>query len=80
MTETASQAGEIAAVDWRQYDTNRAIRQLASPNDKIRALTLRRLHVRWYHAGPTQMKRILVAAGVTGPALNECSAICNSCN
>eukprot|EP00971_Amphidinium_carterae_P287971 5716475-Amphidinium_carterae.1 len=74
-TESSAQSAELPSTDWRHFDTNRAVRQLASPNVKIRALTLRRLHVRWYHAGPTQMKRILSAAGVSEPALSECSAI-----
>eukprot|EP00971_Amphidinium_carterae_P088734 1755828-Amphidinium_carterae.1 len=78
--ESSAQSAELPSTDWRHFDTNRAVRQLASPNAKIRALTLRRLHVRWYHAGPTQMKRILSAAGVTEPALSECSAICSTCN
>eukprot|EP00971_Amphidinium_carterae_P349761 6491208-Amphidinium_carterae.2 len=78
--DAATQQETLPAVDWRQFDSNRAIRQLSSANERIRALTLRRLHVRWYHAGPTQMRRILAAAGVTGAALAECAAVCQTCN
>eukprot|EP00971_Amphidinium_carterae_P209125 4148725-Amphidinium_carterae.1 len=46
MVDSTTQAEALPSTDWRQFDSNRAIRQLSSPNDRIRTLTLRRLHVR----------------------------------
>eukprot|EP00971_Amphidinium_carterae_P188088 3733277-Amphidinium_carterae.4 len=62
-------------LDWRFYDTNKAVRLLHSPNQQTRLATLRRLHVRWYHCSREQLERILRASGVQGPALEELSII-----
>eukprot|EP00971_Amphidinium_carterae_P090872 1798631-Amphidinium_carterae.1 len=66
-------------LDWRFYDTNKAVRLLHSPNQQTRLTTLRRLHVRWYHCSREQLERILRASGVHGPALKEISIITSTC-
>eukprot|EP00971_Amphidinium_carterae_P338357 6475627-Amphidinium_carterae.2 len=54
-TQTDMSGGQL---DWRFYDTNKAVRLLHSPNQQTRLATLRRLHVRWYHCSREQLERI----------------------
>eukprot|EP00971_Amphidinium_carterae_P118412 2346114-Amphidinium_carterae.1 len=61
--EDATQTEGTGQVDWRMYDTNKALRNLASTSSRVRLLTLRRLHVRWHHPNdqqprPSNIRRI----------------------
>ena len=57
MLHGETQTEEAEETDWRLYDIKKALRQLHSDNQRLRMLTLRRLHVRWYHAGKEAMER-----------------------
>eukprot|EP00971_Amphidinium_carterae_P351093 6491908-Amphidinium_carterae.1 len=78
ISQTEETMDEIT--DWRMYDIRRALQLLHSDSPRVRMLTLRRLHTRWYHCGKTAMRRILVAAGVHGPALTEMDSVIATCN
>eukprot|EP00971_Amphidinium_carterae_P071767 1419489-Amphidinium_carterae.1 len=77
--EDATQTEGTGQVDWRMYDTNKALRNLASTSSRVRLLTLRRLHVRWHHPNDQQMTRILTAAGAPAVAIGEVPIITQSC-
>eukprot|EP00971_Amphidinium_carterae_P042738 840117-Amphidinium_carterae.1 len=66
---------EGGEVDWRHFDGSRALKQLSSKESRLRMLSLRRLHVRWFHCGASHMRQILETAGVSGPALREVDAV-----
>eukprot|EP00971_Amphidinium_carterae_P149200 2958405-Amphidinium_carterae.2 len=77
--EDATQTEGTGQVDWRIYDTNKALRNLAPTSSRVRLLTLRRLHVRWHHPNDQQMARILTAAGAPTVAIGEVPIITQSC-
>eukprot|EP00971_Amphidinium_carterae_P122267 2420950-Amphidinium_carterae.1 len=77
--EDGTQTEGTGQVDWRSFDTSKALRNLASTSARVRLLTLRRLHVRWHHLNTKQMTDVLTAAGAPQAALQEIPLIANSC-
>lgn len=65
--------------DWANWDLSRAARALKSGNEAVIRRTLRKLHVRWYHASSDTMRRLLRAAGCPATALNIVPAIVDTC-
>ena len=57
--------------DWTSFDVSKSLRMLrtGSPSDITR--TLRKLHLRWWHATRTQMEKMLHAAGVPQGVLDK---------
>eukprot|EP00971_Amphidinium_carterae_P205381 4076224-Amphidinium_carterae.10 len=60
--EEAAQAGS-AQLDWRHYDISKAFTGLHCASEKTKLLTLRRLHVRFFHAGIKALSDLLRLAG-----------------
>eukprot|EP00971_Amphidinium_carterae_P107671 2131956-Amphidinium_carterae.5 len=78
-SEDGTQTEGTGQVDWRSFDTSKALRNLSSSSARVRLLTLRRLHVRWHHLSTKQMTDVLTAAGASPTALQEIPLIANSC-
>ena len=49
--------------DWTDWSLSRALRLLRSPNPMVVKRTLRKLHIRLWHAPAARMKDMLSAAG-----------------
>eukprot|EP00971_Amphidinium_carterae_P154321 3060349-Amphidinium_carterae.1 len=65
---------------WPHLDVNQALRMLQHPTDKgVILRTLRRLHVKWFHASADQMHRVLKAAGIPSQVLRNIPQITDSC-
>ena len=60
-------------------DIDRAITAFRSGRPEIQRQLLRRLHVRWWHASTTKMQHILRQAGISGPVIDMCKSICETC-
>ena len=52
---------------------------LRAGTDPVKRRTLRRLHIRWWHASLSAMRRLLAAAGVPDSTLNLLPAIIDTC-
>ena len=75
--EAGTQADE--GPDWTKWDLGSAIRGLRSASRVIRARTLRRLHVRLWHAPAKRMRDLLQAAGLGPDVLREVQSIVDTC-
>ena len=64
---------------WTQYDVERSLRSLRVGTTEQRSLTLRKLHIRWWHASAQQMQRILGRAGVPKACLDLIPSITHTC-
>ena len=78
-TDTAAQASASGQEDWRSFDTSKALTALRSPDAATRRKALQRLHLRWWHAGTSAMKRTLAAAGAPTQALAEIDSVVQAC-
>ena len=74
---TGVQAGEGA--DWGDWSISRAMRLLRSPNASIRKRTLRKLHVRFWHAPAARLEDLLTTAGAPQAAINEVKLVVDTC-
>ena len=64
---------------WAPSDFRTLLRQLHDKDElKVRA-ALRRLHMRWYHAGIQQMERLLSLVGVPSTAMQLIPSIVDTC-
>ncbi len=80
MTDTAVQQSDLAtSPDWTNFDIGRSMALLRNGNEEQRRVCLQRLHRRWYHATPAQMKGLLERAGVPAEALALIEPICKGC-
>ena len=77
-TESGTQADEQGA-DWSDWSIGRAMRLLRSPNIMIIRRTLRRLHVRMWHAPAKRLKELLTTAGAPQKALDEVQLVVDTC-
>ena len=57
--------------DWTSFDVNRSMRMLRTGSEAQISRELRKLHLRWWHAGRVQMERVLSAAGVPKEVLGK---------
>ena len=65
--------------DWTHFDIKRVLRTLRmSTMDKAR-LTLRKLHLRWWHAPAEAMKKLLNRAGVPSAVTDYCDTVVQTC-
>ncbi len=71
--------GQEEKEDWRCVNVSRIMANLRSPSRDVRALSLKRLHVRWHHANTTQMTQLLRAAGVPPHVLAEVVEVVRAC-
>ena len=66
--------------DWTNFDIGRVVRLFrANHSDAANRLTLRKLHVRWWHASHHTMKRLLERAGVPERVLKLIPEVTQSC-
>ena len=69
-------------VPWTRHDLGAALQHLRSLRPGVVRRALRRLHIRWYHAGARRMKDLLTAAGVdpaTAQLVDEVVSTCSIC-
>ena len=65
--------------DWSHFDINNVLRLLRIGNQTQARLTLRKLHIRWWHASTAAMTRLLERAGVPREVLNLLPGIISTC-
>ena len=65
--------------DWTRFDVTTSLRHLRSKDPNVVIRELRKLHLRWWHATPTNMHNILHAAGVTNSVLELIPNIVKTC-
>ena len=68
-----------APEDWTAFDITHSMRALRNGSDAQVRLELRKLHIRWWHAGRGQMAKILDAAGVPQSVLRLIPGIIDTC-
>ena len=75
----ASTGPDDAQVDWDNFDMSTYLRVLRTGTDPVKRRTLRRLHIRWWHASLGSMGRLLSNAGVPDSTLNLLPCIIDTC-
>merc|ERR1712078_922176 len=65
--------------DWTNFDIGRVVRLFRTGGVGAHRLTLRKLHVRWWHASAAVMRRFLERVGVPDEILNLIPEICDTC-
>ena len=65
--------------DWSSWDLGRALRALRSGDLPTIVRTLRKLHLRWWHASKLRMRNLLSAAGLPKDVLNAIESVCDTC-
>eukprot|EP00971_Amphidinium_carterae_P149187 2958012-Amphidinium_carterae.3 len=78
--EEGAQTEGTGHIDWRYFDVDKAMRNLHSASQRTRLLTLRRLHVRWFHCTASQLSQILRHAGISEEVIQEIPLVLDSCN
>ena len=71
--------GPENAADWTHFDIKRVLRTLRLASPAQCQLTLRKLHIRWWHAKAAAMHRLLSAAGVPKEILELIPSIVQTC-
>ena len=78
-TDAEVQASAAGQEDWRNFDVSKALSALKSTDPAVRRKALQRLHLRWWHAGSSAMKRTLAPAGAPSHALAEVDSVVQAC-
>lgn len=65
--------------EWTAFDVGHAVKMLHSATPEIVRRTLRRLHVRFYHAPAQRMKDLLAHAGAPKSALEMIKSVVETC-
>ena len=65
--------------DWTNFDIGKVVRVFRTDNEASIRQSLRKLHVRWWHASEHTMKRFLEKVGVSTKALDLIPEICQTC-
>ena len=65
--------------DWTTFDIGRVTRLLRCNNLPAAKLTLRKLHVRWWHASSATMNRMLSRVGIPENVLEMIPEVCQTC-
>ena len=66
-------------VDRSSFDLGAALRNLRSDNNNLIVQTLRKLHLRFWHASEEKLTTIIRGAGVDKKVLDLIPSVCNSC-
>ena len=69
-----------AAHDWSNFDIGRVVRIFRTKRESAIRLSLRKLHVRWWHASEHTMKRFLQHVGVEDRVLDLIPEIVHTCS
>ena len=64
-------SGPPTTGDWTRFDITASLRALRSYNPAVIIRELRKLHLRWWHAGLVAMTTILKAAGLGAAILDK---------
>ena len=65
--------------DWTSWDLGRALRSLRGSDQPAIVRTLRKLHMRWWHASKQRMHSLLLAAGVSKLVLDQIEGVTDTC-
>ena len=65
--------------DWTSWDLGRALRSLRGADQPAIVRTLRKLHMRWWHASKQRMHSLLAAAGVQKLVLDAIEGVVDTC-
>ena len=65
--------------DWSRFDIASSLRNLKSTNPSVVLKELRKLHLRWWHAGSTGMSKILAASGIGHQVLGKIQDVVRNC-
>ena len=65
--------------DWTAFDINNSLRMLKVGSEPQLLRELRKLHLRWWHAGRSQMEKVLHAAGVPPRVLSHVANVVDTC-
>ena len=76
--EAGTQA-DAGSAEWTSYDLRRALKLLHSTNELVVRRTLRRLHIRFWHAASAKLIEILRVAGAPQEALKLVKEIVDTC-
>ena len=79
-TTTDLGTGPGGTTDWSNFDVAKSMRTLRLGNDAQQRLTLRKLHLRWWHASPAAMTKLLERAGCPQSALDKIKEITDTCS
>ena len=77
--DSEAQATTGGVEDHRSFDVSKALTALRSTDPKIRKQALQRLHLRWWHATITEMRRTLSVANVPHIALADIPSVVQAC-
>ena len=72
-------AGPANLQDWSRFDVTGSLRALRSVHPPTLDRTLRKLHLRWWHSGPSNMISMLRAAGVPEEVTSRVPNIVATC-
>ena len=75
----AATGPDDSTVDWDNFDLSTYLRVLRTGAEPAKRRTLRKLHLRWWHASLAAMRRLLSAAGVPEATLELIPAIVDTC-
>ena len=72
-------AGHEHPADWTRFDITHSLRSLRANHEPTILRTLRKLHLRWWHAGITNMTNVLRNAGVNEEVIRYIPDVINTC-
>lgn len=75
----AGTQADAGTSEWTSYDLRRALKLLHSTTDTVVRRTLRRLHIRFWHAASAKLLEILRVAGAPQQALKLVKEIFDTC-
>ena len=70
ITVDNSAQGELSPRDWNTFDIDHVMGRLLSDQYPVRVRALKLLHLRWFHASPGNMKKLLEKAGIPASVRN----------
>ena len=65
--------------DWSNFDIGRVVRLFRANRPGHNQLSLRKLHVRWWHASEATMEKFLKRVGVTEEVIKLIPEVCKTC-
>ena len=65
--------------DWTNFDIGKVVRLFRTGRESAIRLSLRKLHVRWWHASKDTMHKFLERVGVSDAVLRMIPEICETC-
>ena len=72
-------AGPEEPSNWTNFDIRRSLQALRFGNPEHIKITLRKLHIRFWHAPATAMKKLLQRAGIPSHVLRQVDEVVHTC-